>query len=149
MTQYDVLRFPEFQAIEHDGIRRTLPALIDHVRPNLIVSAHETLGDAVLDVAHARGLPCAVLLRGSPTWQVVTGAYPPDMTAAYLACLRRADVVIAVGRYMQTRLSALGLAHTRYIPNQLDLNLFKPAPRRQDLLDAFGVPTAPSCCMPR
>ncbi|MCW5977704.1 MAG: glycosyltransferase family 4 protein [Bryobacteraceae bacterium] len=135
----DFDEYLRYQAIEHDEIRRTLPALIDRYRPDVVVSGHETLAGAVIDPAHAKGLPCALLLRGSPTWQIVTGVYPERLTARYLELFRRADVVIAVGDYMRTRLAGLGVPGVVHIPNFLDLEMFSPGPRDPDLAARYGI----------
>lgn len=142
VQQFDVKDFLRFQAIEHQGIRERLPSLIERFRPDVVVSAHETLGEAVVDVAHAHGLACALMLRGSPTWQIVADAYPPEYAARYLKLYADADLVIPVGDYMREGLAARGIdaAKLRHIPNLLDLSLFRPGPRNDALRDAYGIP---------
>lgn len=139
LVPYDIEAYERFQEIEHEGIRSRLPALIDRCRPDVVVSAHETLGEAVVDTAHSKGLPCALMLRGSPTWQIVTGVYPEERTRAYLDLYRRADVVIAVGNYMKTALAELGVGNVVHIPNMLDLEMFSPGPRDPALAAQYGI----------
>lgn len=140
INQYDINEFLRFQQIEHEGVRQELPRLIDEVRPGFVVCAHETLAGAVIDIAHAKGLPCALMLRGSPTWQIVTNVYPREMAEAYLRLYASADLIIPVGRYMQDGLAARGIGNLRHIPNLLDIQEFSPGPRDESLLDRYGIP---------
>jgi glycosyltransferase involved in cell wall biosynthesis len=133
LKPYDVEGYRHYQAIEQEQVRAALPTLIDECRPDVVISAHETLGEAVIDVTHAKGLPCALVLRGSPTWQIVTGQYPGEAAERYLDLYRRADVAIAVGQYMQPGLQELGVANVAHIPNLVDLELFSPSPRNRAL----------------
>jgi glycosyltransferase involved in cell wall biosynthesis len=131
--------FLRYQEMEHERIRRALPDAIDRFRPGVVVAAHETLAGGVIDVAKAKGLPCAVMLRGSPTWQIVSGLYPEDLTRTYLDLFRRADLVIAVGDYMRAGLCGRGLGNVIHIPNLLDLEKFSPGPRDADLAARYGI----------
>jgi glycosyltransferase involved in cell wall biosynthesis len=140
ISQYDLNEFLRYQQIEHDQIRKILPDLIDRARPQFVLCAHETLGGAVIDIAHAKGLPCALMLRGSPTWQIVTDSYPADRAEQYLELYRSADLVIPVGHYMQVGLEARGVGALHHIPNLLDLEMFTAGPKDLDLLDAYGIP---------
>lgn len=140
ISQYDLNEFLRYQQIEHDQIRKILPALIDRTRPGFVISAHETLGGAVIEIAHAKGLPCALMLRGSPTWQIVTDSYPPGRAQQYLDLYRSADLVIPVGRYMQVGLAARGVGNLHHIPNLLDIEMFSPGPKDVELLDRYGIP---------
>ena len=140
ISQYDLNEFLRFQQIEHDQIRKILPALIDRVKPQFVLSAHETLAGAVSEIAHAKGLPCALMLRGSPTWQIVTDIYPADRTQQYLHLYRTADLVIPVGKYKQVGLAARGVTDLHHIPNLLDIEMFSPGPKDRELLDRYGIP---------
>lgn len=139
IKQYDIDEFVRAQAIEHEKIRRILPELIDRYRPTVMVSAHETLGAAVIDLARSKGLPCALMLRGSPTWQILTGVYPQELASRYLELYRRFDVVIAVGDYMRTGLRELDVNNVTHIPNLLDLQQFSPGPRDPALPARYGL----------
>jgi glycosyltransferase involved in cell wall biosynthesis len=138
--QFDTRTFPAFQALERSGIERLLPPLLDAFQPDLVVCGHETLAEAVFGVVRDLDVPVALLLRGSPTWQIVEGRYPPDRARAYVDLYRRADAVIPVGRYMQAPLEALGVERVRHIPNLIDLGAFAPAPRDHAWLAAHGIP---------
>lgn len=139
LSPYRLAEFDRYQQIEHDGIRKALPGLVDRFRPDVLVAAHETLGEAVIDCARAKGLPLALMLRGSPTWQIVTDQYPADRTVAYLDLYRRADVVLAVGAYMAEGLRERGVPGVVHIPNFLDLTTFAPGPRDPVLAARYGI----------
>jgi glycosyltransferase involved in cell wall biosynthesis len=139
LSPYSVEEFERYQQIEHEGIRRALPQLVDRFRPDVLVAAHETLGEAVLDCAREKGLPFALMLRGSPTWQIVTDQYPADRAETYLDLYRRADVVIAVGAYMAEGLGRRGVADVIHIPNFLDLAAFTPSSRDPLLAARYGI----------
>jgi len=140
IDQAKIEGFLPYQANEHEVIRDRLPEMIRRFRPDVVVAAHETLGEAVVDIAHAHGLPCALMLRGSPTWQIVTDAYPQEHAVRYMKLYASADVVVPVGRYMQSGLEARGIKRLRHIPNLLDLSLFSPGPRNDLLRDIYDIP---------
>jgi phosphatidyl-myo-inositol dimannoside synthase len=139
LSPYSIDEFERYQQIEHEAIRRALPGLVDRHRPDVLVAAHETLGEAVIDCARAKGLPLALMLRGSPTWQIVTDQYPADRTERYLDLYRRVDAVIAVGAYMVEGLRRRGVAGVLHIPNFLDLAAFAPGPRDPALAARYGI----------
>jgi len=139
LAPYSIEDFRRFQAIEHAAVRARLPALVDRHRPDVVVAAHETLAEPVLDIARAKGLPCAVMLRGSPTWQIVTDQYPEDASRAYLDLYRRADVVIAVARYMRDGLAFRGVDGVVPLPNFVDRRAFAPGPRDPGLAARYGI----------
>lgn len=140
ISQYDISEFLRFQQIEHEEIRKTLPDLIDRAKPEFVVCAHETLAGAVIDIVHAKGLPCALMLRGSPTWQIVTDSYPEKLTQQYLDLYRSADLVLPVGRYMRDGLAARDVPNLLHIPNLLDTHQFSPGPKDTRLLDGYRIP---------
>lgn len=139
LAPYSIEEFRRYQEIEHAALRARLPDLVDRVRPDVVVAAHETLGEAVLEIARAKGVPCAVMLRGSPTWQIVTDQYPADASRAYLDLYRRADVVIAVARYMRDGLADRGVNGVVHVPNLVDRRAFAPGPRDPAMAARYGI----------
>ena len=141
--------FMEFHRVEearrHKEIisrefRKCLPSAIERRRPDLLVACHEVFCAVVADYAEEFRLPCAFMLRGSPTWQIAQGVATTEVEQEFLETARRADLLIPVGRYMQDRLEERGLNNVHHIPNFLSLKTFRPSPPDPELRRCHAIP---------
>lgn len=132
-------RTATLQKIEAENVGRLLPSLIDRVSPDLLIASHETLAHILCPVARARGIPSVVLLRGSPTWLVVQGRYPEELTEKYLSQIDGADRLIAVAEYYKEGLEGFGIKNCVHIPNFLNLSQFQPSSRDRELAKKWGI----------
>src|SRR5438067_6482075 len=74
---YETIPFDEhYRRLEREAIRRSLPALIEAERPDMIVAGQEPLAWYVPEIAREYGIPCVLLLRGGPTSGIVDGSFP-------------------------------------------------------------------------
>ncbi|MDX1382327.1 MAG: glycosyltransferase family 4 protein [Thermoanaerobaculia bacterium] len=141
LEPFDVGEYLTFQAMELGRIRDTLPAQIERRAPDLLLCGHETLAAAAVDIADRHRLPLVQLLRGSPSWQIGAGVYPQRLAAAYLDHFRRADALVAVGRYLCEGLDRLGIGAVSHLPNFVDLDRFRPGPAPPGLRRRYGIGT--------
>jgi glycosyltransferase involved in cell wall biosynthesis len=99
---YDTIPFDEhYRRIEQRAIRRRLPTLIQAERPDIVVAGQEPLAWYVPQIAREHGLPCVLLLRGTPTSRIVEGSFPPEHGRPWLEAFRRADRVVTVSRFFE------------------------------------------------
>ncbi|MGD9507341.1 MAG: glycosyltransferase family 4 protein [Geminicoccaceae bacterium] len=130
---------PDLAAAREQQIPRLARELQTAFRPDLVM-AWEAEAPLVRPLADEFGLPLCLLLRGSPTAQILAGTFTPDRAEEYLRCFRSADRSIAVARYLADGLERQhGIAGVRTIPNALDLDAFAPRPRPQGLAAELGV----------
>jgi glycosyltransferase involved in cell wall biosynthesis len=130
---------PDLAAAREQQIPRLARELQTSFRPD-IVMAWEAEAPLVRPLADEFGLPLCLLLRGSPTAQILAGTFPPDRAEEYLRCFRSADLSIAVARYLADGLERQhGIAGVRTIPNALDLDAFAPRTRPLGLAAELGV----------
>lgn len=101
-------------------------------------------GPAAQQAAHAMGIPYGVYLRGDDVW-IDPHKDGGKRLAGFVACLRRADLVLAVAQALldeAARITGTTFARQAAIPNGIDLTLFRP-PRdtteRQHLRAGFGL----------
>lgn len=118
-----------YRAAEREAIHASLPALIEAERPDLIVAGHESLARLVPGIAAEHGLPCVLLVRGSPTWKIVSGDYPELEGREWLTAYARADRIVTVARYLARGLRTLGLTNVCSVPNHVDLVSLSPQPK--------------------
>jgi len=131
---------PDLAAAREQQIPRLARELQRSFRPDLLL-AWEAEAPLVRPLADEFGLPLCLLLRGSPTAQILAGTFPSDRAQEYLRCFRSADLLISVARYLADGLERQhGIAGVRTIPNALDLDAFAPRPRSRDLATELGVP---------
>jgi glycosyltransferase involved in cell wall biosynthesis len=143
MNDFSAVPYDEnYRRHEHSAIERALPPLIDAERPDLIVAGQEPLAWIVPDIAKRYRLPCVLLLRGGPTWKIVTGAFPVSLGREWLEAFGRADRIVAVAHYFATGLQCLGLENVCAIPNHVDLRRFCPTPRCPELLRELDLNSA-------
>src|SRR5262249_37095526 len=119
--------------------RRRLPALIEAERPDVVVAGQEPLTWYVPQIAQSMGVPCVLLLRGTPTSAIAEGVFPEEHARAWLEAFRRADRVVAVARFFEEALRGRGLSQLCTIQNHVDLDRFRPEPRDPTLLDRLGI----------
>ncbi len=137
---YDTIPFDEhYRRIEQRAIRRRLPALIRAERPDVVVAGQEPLAWSVPQIARAHGVPCVLLLRGSPTSMIAEGTFPEEHTQAWLEAFRGADRVVTVSRFFEDALRDRGLSQLCTIQNHVDLDRFRPEPKDPALLDRLGI----------
>lgn len=137
---YDTIPFDEhYRRIEQRAIRRRLPALIEAERPDVVVAGQEPLAWYVPQIARAHGVPCILLLRGSPTSMIAEGTFPEEHARAWLEAFRGADRVVAVSRVFEDALRDRGLSQLCTIQNHIDFARFRPEPKDPTLLDRLGI----------
>ena len=128
------------QAAEIRGVGRFLPKLIARNRPDLIMTGHEAKVWHVADVANERSIPYILCTRGSPTWQIVEGVYPEDLTQAWIDEYRKADLIIPVSTSSADGLRRLGLQNVHPISNVVDTDRFAPRPKDEALRKQLKIP---------
>jgi glycosyltransferase involved in cell wall biosynthesis len=137
---YDTIPFDEhYRRIEQRAIERRLPALIQAERPDVVVAGQEPLAWYVPQIARAHGLPCVLLLRGSPTSRIVDGSFPPEHGRPWLEAFRRADRVVTVSRFFEVGLRDRGLSRVCTIQNHIDLGRFRPDAKDPTLLERLRI----------
>jgi glycosyltransferase involved in cell wall biosynthesis len=137
---YDMIPFDEhYRRIEQCAIGRRLPALIQAERPDVVVAGQEPLAWYVPQIARAHGLPCVLLLRGTPTSRIVDGSFPPEHGRPWLEAFRRADRVVTVSRFFEEGLRDRGLSRVCTIQNHVDLGRFWREAKDPTLLERLGI----------
>jgi len=137
---YDTIPFDEhYRRIEQRAIRRRLPALIQAERPDIVVAGQEPLAWYVPQIAREHGLPCVLLLRGTPTSRIVEGSFPPEHGRPWLEAFRRADRIVTVSRFFEDGLRDRGLSQICTIQNHVDLRRFRPEAKDPTLLEQLGI----------
>ena len=123
-----------YRSVEGKAMGQMLPRLIAEERPDIIVAGQERMAWYVPEIAWAHGIPCVLLLRGSPTWRIVEGSFPAQHRETWLKKARAADWIIAVAKYFERGLLRFGVTNLSSIPNHVDLARFAPAPKSAQLL---------------
>jgi glycosyltransferase involved in cell wall biosynthesis len=137
---YDTIPFDEhYRRIEQRAIRRRLPALIQDERPDVVVAGQEPLAWYVPQIAREHGLPCVLLLRGTPTSRIVDGSFPEEHGRPWLDAFRKADRVVTVSHFFADGLRDRGLSQVCTIQNHVDLGRFRPEAKDLTLLEQLGI----------
>ncbi len=135
-----MLHDEDFRRREGEQIAATLPRLIAHERPDLILVGHENLAWHVPALARAHGLPCVLLVHGSAALVALTAPRSPLVGREQLLTeLGRVDPIITVARHLADRLTEQGFTKIRMIPNMVDLEQFAPRSRLEPLRGALGL----------
>jgi L-malate glycosyltransferase len=116
-----------------------LPALIQAERPDVVVAGQEPLAWYVPQIAREHGLPCVLLLRGTPTSRIVDGSFPEEHGRPWLEAFRRADRVVTVSRFFEDGLRDRGLSRVCTLQNHVDLGRFRPEAKDPTLLERLGI----------
>jgi len=114
----------DYRARERECIERLIASA---PRPDVILIGRESFASHVVDLAD--GVPTALLIQGATTMGILNGSYPADLAERLLDRLRAVDAPVTSARHMQRTLAELGVPGVRVIPNPVDLERFRPAPR--------------------
>ncbi len=126
-TSPDTPPSEDYRRLERESIERLVTSSIEAERPDAIVIGRESFAPHVVDLA--AGIPTVLLIQGATTMGILGGSYPPELAERLLGRLRQVDVAVTSARHMQATLAELGVPGVRVIPNPVDLERFRPAPR--------------------
>ena len=129
-TSPDTPPSDDYRRREREWIERLVTSSIEAERPDAIVIGRESFAPHVVDLA--LGIPTVLLIQGATTMGILNGSYPPELAERLLDHLRAVDVPVTSARHMQRTLAELGVPGVRIVPNPVDLERFRPAPRPSD-----------------
>jgi len=128
-----------YRRLEGQLIGGRLEALIKGERPDVVLVGRETFVWHVPDITRAHGLPCVMMVRGSPTVGVLSGRYPAELSRQFLEQCRKVDLIVTVAAHLAEGLRRLGLSKVCTIFNAVDLSDFSPAPKDPGLLRELAI----------
>ncbi len=124
---------------EREQVQSLVASLLRSFAPDLVVVGRETFARYVPQLALGAGVPSVLLVRGSPTGHILNHRFPEPDAEQLLAEFRKVDRIIAVAKYLEQGLRALGFDNVAHIPNAIDTTQFVPRPRDQKLLGALRI----------
>jgi glycosyltransferase involved in cell wall biosynthesis len=128
-----------YRQAEQRAVETGLSRLIERDRPDVVILGRETFAWQAPTTAERHALPCILRIAGGFLAGVMAGNYHAALVSRWVAQVRKVDLVTAQTESVAADLGTLGLTKIRIIPNGVDLRLFSPAPRPQDLGRELGI----------
>jgi glycosyltransferase involved in cell wall biosynthesis len=135
----DVPKAADYRELERAQIEAIGNRLIVERRPDLAIAGRESFVWYVPDVAVPHDIPIVAFAHGSTTHGMVDGTYTKALTEGLIERFRQADLVVTPAQHMAKSLGRLGLAGVKVVRNPVDLNLFQPSGRNQDLARVLRI----------
>ncbi len=129
----------EYQTLENEQIRESLPDLIGNERPDVIMIGRESFAWHVPDIARACSVPCILRTAGSTTAGLLKHTYPEALALQLLEQFRKVDRIITPARHLTDSLRQLACNNITTIPNAVDLHQFSPSPKDAGLLRQLAI----------
>jgi len=134
--------------------RDSVNAVLDQVRPNVVVAVLPfPLSRQVVSLARERGIPVVGISGTVPEWVLYNAGFvrpmwklvQPLVWSAITGFYNQCDWVVGVTETAVRLLKKGGLKRpARVISNGVDLDLFRPRPRHEGLVQRLGIPRKPT-----
>jgi glycosyltransferase involved in cell wall biosynthesis len=132
-----VVPTPQQRRALGSALEPALEQLISERLPRMLLVGAESYAEHVCAIAERYHLPWMLMVRGSPTVQMLAGDYPPSECERLLGMYRRAALITTPARYISTGLIEAGCTRVRTVANAVDVAQFAagaPSPRLRDEL---------------
>lgn len=128
-----------YRAVQSREVALRLPALVDRLRPDLLIVGSESMLAPVAGALRRRHVRLLSVIHGS-VLQIHMPEFPPDAAQELLGALRRSQEVVAVARHMLAPLATLCSCPLTAVPNGVDLGHFVPRPADPAMREAWAIP---------
>lgn len=121
---------------EHTLIAQALDEALAEERPDVLIVGRESF---VHHVGQVTDVPRMLLVQGATIAGIVAGTYPKRLADRLLTAVREYDAIVTSAAPTQRTLAAAGVSGVHVIPNPVDTERFRPAPRSSALRRAFEI----------
>lgn len=129
----------EFLERTRAGVRRKLDQWVAEQRPDVIAFGREPTARYAVDFCAEHRLASVVICHGVALAALADGIYPQAIAQELIACVRRADGVIAIAEHLARELTQLGVERVTTIRNVIDVLRFRPTPRSTELMRQYRI----------
>jgi glycosyltransferase involved in cell wall biosynthesis len=117
-----------YERAEREQLRRIVLTMVQHNRPDLLLVCRDAFARYAPALAADLDLPSVLLVRGSPTVQMLKGTYPEEQARYLLQQYAKVDLIITNAGHLARGLLGLGFRNVCTIPNAIDVEQFSPRP---------------------
>lgn len=129
----------EYRRLERAESLALVKTMIAGRRPDAVIVGRESFAWDIPRLAERNGVPCVVVVHGGSTFGLLDRGHPAPAARRLLGQLRSAIRIVAPARHLIERLRQLGLTNVSHVPNSVDLETFRPAPRDPGLARRLGI----------
>ncbi len=120
-------------------IRAAFERQLGHARPDVVLIGREVVTLYALELCEQARVPTLVVAHGPTADALAARRYPPELHDELCARLARVDRVVAVAEHVAASLRSVGLTRVSTIPNVVDADRFRPAPKDARLAARLGI----------